>query len=135
MTAEYAKLCREYGIESVIGDAYAAQWVAGAWQEQNIAYLKCDLPKSQIYLECLPLFARGLVRLPDQPKLLRELRLLERRSHRSGKDSVDHGRGGHDDHANACCGVLRNLSNSLGYDLTMKWIDGVGINIGGNFSR
>ena len=75
MTAEYATLCREYGIESVIGDAYAAQWVAGAWQEQNIAYLKCDLPKSQIYLGCLPLFARGLVRLPDQPKLLRELRL------------------------------------------------------------
>ena len=135
VTAEYATLCREYGIDSVTGDVYAAQWVVGAWQEQNIAYLKSDLPKSQVYLECLPLFARGLVRLPDHPKLLRELRLLERHSHRSGKDTVDHGRGGHDDHANACCGVLRNLSNYLGYDLTMKWIDGVGINIGGNFSR
>jgi hypothetical protein len=128
VTAEYAKLCREYGIESVTGDAYAAQWVAAAWQEQNIAYLKSDLPKSQIYLECLSLFARGIVRLPDHHKLLRELRLLERHSHRSGKDTVDHGRAGHDDHANACCGVLRNLSNYLGYDFTMKWIDGVGIN-------
>ena len=135
VTAEYATLCREYGVESVTGDAYATQWVAGAWQEQNIAYLKSDLPKSQIYLECLPLFARGLVRLPDHPKLLRELRLLERHSHRSGKDTVDHGRSGNDDHANACCGLLRNLSNHLGYDLTMKWIDGVGIKIGGKFSR
>ena len=135
VTAEYATLCREYGIDSVTGDVYAAQWVAGAWQEQNIAYLKSDLPKSQIYLECLPLFARGLVRLPDHLKLLRELRLLERHSHRSGRDTVDHARGGHDDHANAVCGVLRNLSNYLGYDLTMKWIDGVGINIGGNFRR
>ena len=44
--------------------------------------------------------------LPDQPRLLRELRLLERQTHRSGKDSVDHGRNGYDDHANAACGVL-----------------------------
>jgi hypothetical protein len=129
VTKEYANLCREYGVQSVTGDAYAAQWTAAAWEEQNIAYVKSDLPKSQIYLECVPLFTRGLVRLPDHPKLLRELRLLERHTHRSGKDTVDHGRGGHDDHANACCGLLRNLSNYLGYDLTMKWVDGVGISL------
>ena len=107
VTREYAALCREYGISSVTGDAYAAQWVAAAWQEQNITYQKSDLPKSAIYLEVVPLFTRSLVRLPDHPKLLRELRLLERHTHRSGKDTVDHGRGGHDDYANACCGVLR----------------------------
>ena len=129
VTKEYANLCREYGVASVTGDAYAAQWTAAAWEEQNIAYVKSDLPKSQIYLECGPLFTRGLVRLPDHPKLLRELRLLERHPHRSGKDTVDHGRGGHDDHANACCGLLRNLSNYLGYDLSMKWVDGVGISL------
>jgi hypothetical protein len=127
VTRDYAALCREYGIGSVTGDAYAAQWVAAAWQEQNITYQKSDLPKSAIYLEVVPLFTRGLVRLPDHPKLLRELRLLERHTHRSGKDTVDHGRGGHDDYANAVCGVLRSLSNYLGYDLSMKWIDGVGI--------
>jgi hypothetical protein len=38
--------------------------------------------------------------------LIRELRLLERRTHRSGKDTVDHPRGGHDDFANAVCGEL-----------------------------
>ena len=30
--------------------------------------------------------------------------------HRSGKDSVDHGRSGHDDYANAVCGCLRSLA-------------------------
>ena len=40
-----------------------------------------------------------------------ELRLLERHTHRSGRDTVDHGRIGSDDFANSCCGVLRNLSN------------------------
>jgi hypothetical protein len=39
------------------------------------------------------------------PCLTRELRLLERRTHRSGKDSVDHGAGGSDDHANVVFGA------------------------------
>ena len=45
--------------------------------------------------------------IPDNTKLLRELRLLERRTHRRGKDSVDHPRAGSDDHANALFGMLR----------------------------
>jgi hypothetical protein len=69
-------------------------------------------------LECIPLFTRGLAGLPDHPKLLRELRLLERHTHRSGKDAVDHPRNGHDDHANAVCGVLPTHP-TLGYNLVV----------------
>jgi hypothetical protein len=124
VTKQYAALCREYGVTSVTGDAYAAQWVAGAWGGSGVSYIKSDIPKSQIYLECVPLFTRGLVRLPNHPKLLRELRLLERHVHRGGKDSVDHPRNGHDDYANAVCGVLRGLSSLLGsYDTEYKAFD------------
>jgi hypothetical protein len=56
--------------------------------------------------------------------LLRELRLLERHTHRSGKDTVDHPRNGRDDHANAVCGVLRQLSNPLGFDVSWNWVSG-----------
>jgi hypothetical protein len=38
--------------------------------------------------------------------LIRELRLLERRTSRSGKDSVDHPQNGSDDHANAFAGAM-----------------------------
>jgi hypothetical protein len=117
VTKEYAELLKEYRVGSVTGDNYAAQWVAGAWRDTGIVYVQSDIPKSAIYLECLPLFTRGLVGLPDHPKLIRELRLLERVTHRGGKDSVDHPRGQHDDHANAVCGVLRTLSNYLGFSL------------------
>jgi hypothetical protein len=110
VTRQYAALLKEYRIGKVIGDAYGAEWVAGAWRETGLEYVKSALPKSQIYLECVPLFTRGLVGLPDHPRLVRELRLLERHTHRSGKDSVEHPRQGHDDHANAVCGVLRELS-------------------------
>src|SRR5215831_4986971 len=58
----------------------------------------------------LPVFTRGLARLPNYARLIRELRLLERRTHRSGKDTVEHPRNGHDDHANVVCGVLSLLA-------------------------
>src|SRR5262249_62287963 len=61
-------------------------------------------------LESLPVFTRGLARLPNNARLIRELRLLERRTHRSGKDTVEHPRNGHDDHANVVCGVLSLLA-------------------------
>ena len=69
VTQEYAALLREYRAFQVTGDSYAAQWVAGAWRKAGIGYFKSELPKSQIYLECLPLLARGLVRLPNHPRL------------------------------------------------------------------
>jgi hypothetical protein len=116
VTAEYASLLAEYRIREVTGDFYSAGWVANAWAKCGIRYIKSALSKSDIYLEVIPLFTRGLVRLPEHPKLIRELRLLERHTHRSGRDSVDHGRSGSDDHANAVAGVLRELSNHLGYD-------------------
>lgn len=124
VTAEYAELLKQYRVGSVTGDNYAAQWTAGAWIDCGISYVRSDIPKSQIYLELLPLFTRGLVRLPDHATLLRELRLLERQTHRGGKDSVDHPRGAHDDYANAACGVLRTLSNYLGFSLEKMLDDG-----------
>jgi hypothetical protein len=60
-----------------------------------------------LHLEGLPLFSRGLVSIPDHPQLLRELRLLERRTARSGKDSFDHDVGGSDDFANSLFGALQ----------------------------
>jgi hypothetical protein len=61
-----------------------------------------------LYLEAVARFARQALTLPDHPLSLKELRLLERTVHRSGKDTVDHPRHGHDDYANAAlgCAVL-----------------------------
>jgi hypothetical protein len=109
-TKQFADLCKQYHVGTVVGDNFAGGWVSEAWRKSLISYIKSELTKSEIYLECLPLFTRGLVSLPDHPRLIKELRLLERRVHRSGKDSVDHGRAGHDDYANATCGVLRSLA-------------------------
>jgi hypothetical protein len=123
VTRAYADLLRDYHCNKVTGDFYGAEWVSSAWQKENITYARSLLPKSKIYLEALPLFARGLVRLPDHARLIRELRLLERQAHRSGKDTVDQGRNGTDDAANVVCGVLQLLSNrSSAYVNYAAWV-------------
>lgn len=105
-TADYAALLREYGISSVVGDHFAAGWVEGAWRANGITYRASEPNRSQIYIDAVPLFARGVASLPDHPRLLRELRQLERRVARNGRETVDHPRGASDDFANAACGVL-----------------------------
>ena len=111
VTKEFADLVKQYRCGEVIGDAYGAEWAERAWSKDNgLTYVRSELSKSDIYIETLALFTRGLVVLPDHPRLLRELRLLERRTHRSGRDTVDHGSRGSDDYANAVCGVLQNLA-------------------------
>ncbi len=104
--AEYAMLARQYRCTFVTGDNFAQEWVAGAYRTAGVEYRRSPRVRSELYLEGLPVFTRGLVRIPDHPQLLRELRLLERRTARSGKDSVDHGVGGSDDYANSLFGAL-----------------------------
>jgi hypothetical protein len=106
VAAEHAALAKEYRCTSVTGDAYAGEWVAGAFRDAGVAYVTSELNRSQLYLEALPHFARDAVAIPDHPKLIRELRLLERRTSRSGRDSCDHPRNGSDDFANAFAGAL-----------------------------
>jgi hypothetical protein len=120
-TRAFAGLLRDYSLTEVSGDAYAAEWVEGAFRDAGIKYVRSEKPKSQLYLEAQPLFSRGAILLPNHPTLLRELRLLERRTHRSGRDTVDHGLRGHDDHANACLGCAA-IAMKRGYISDMSWV-------------
>jgi hypothetical protein len=83
----------------------------------NVGYRRAEHPKSVLYLEGLPLFTRGQVSIPDHPALIRELRLLERRVSRVGRDTVDHPSAGSDDHANVLIGALSVLADRGAIDM------------------
>ena len=126
-TRAFSDLLKEYFLSTVTGDAYSAEWVEGAFRDGGISYERCQKPKSALYLEAQTLFARGGISLPDHAVLLRELRLLERRTHRSGKDTVDHGLHGHDDYANAvlgCAALGMGSARRYRYDCCMSWVSG-----------
>jgi hypothetical protein len=114
LTREYAGLCKEYRVTGVVGDKYAREWVSSAWRKCGVVYTAALLTASETYCECLPLWTRAAVRIPDHPVLLRELRLLERIPTRLGKDQVVHPRGVHDDFANVVFGSLYGLASHLG---------------------
>jgi len=106
VAVEFAALAKEYRCLRITGDAFAGEWVSGAFRDAGIEYRRAEMPKSGLYLESVPHFMRGAISIPNHPRLIREFRLLERRVAPSGKDRVDHGQNGSDDYANAVVGAL-----------------------------
>lgn len=103
---EFVQLARDYSCSVIVGDAYGAEWVSGTFGDLGATYQTSQLVRSELYLSGQVLFTRGLVNIPPISILTRELRLLERKTARSGRDSVDHGTGGSDDWANSLFGAL-----------------------------
>ena len=124
VTRSYATLLKDYRLSKAFGDGYSAEWAVSAFKDCGIRYERADKNKSALYLEALPLFMRGAIRIPDLPILTRELRLLERQTHRSGRDTVDHGRHGMDDFVNALCGCAAYATGKgkYAYDTTLQWV-------------
>ena len=128
MTEGFAALCKSYRVQTVVGDAYGGAWVEQAWTRCGIAYKRSALARSQtLYLETAPLFARGLIGLPEHPRLLKELRLLERHVHQSGRDSVGPALHATDDYSNAVAGCMQVLATYFGSGFAdYRWVDGGG---------
>jgi hypothetical protein len=105
-TEQIAETLKSYGIKKTVGDKYAAQWVVDAFRKCGIEYAHSELDRSGIYLEALPLFTSGRVRLVENKRLTNQFGTLERRTGPSGKDRVDHGPGGHDDVSNSAALAL-----------------------------
>jgi hypothetical protein len=103
---EFAGILKTYGLHEVHGDRYGGEWPPQAFAEVNIRYIQAEHPKSDLYLSFLPLLNSGRVELLDHPRLIHQLCSLERRTGRSGKDTIDHPKGGHDDIVNAVAGAV-----------------------------
>lgn len=103
---EIATLLKAYGVHEVTGDRYSAEFVVEAFRKCLVTYKHAEHNKSDVYREVLPLLNSGRVELLDNTRLAAQLVSLERRTSRSGKDSIDHPPGQHDDLANASAGAL-----------------------------
>jgi hypothetical protein len=97
---------KSYGLTRTVGDHYGAEWIVDAMAKVGIKYEHSDRDRSAIYLDALPAFTSGRVRLLDNPRLASQFAALERRTSPNGKDRVDHGPGGHDDLCNSAALAL-----------------------------
>jgi hypothetical protein len=123
VVSEFAALLRSYGITRLLGDRYGGEFVREPFRAFNISYELAPKPKSDLYRDCLPLINSKQCDLLDHPKMLNQLIGLERRTARSGKDSIDHSPGGHDDIANVVAGVIVCLGErKYKYDSSLAWV-------------
>ncbi len=116
IVAGYASLLASYRIKQVTGDKYAGSWPADEFKKHGIDYHPSEQPKSGLYLDLLPALTSGRVELPPDTRLINQISGLERRTSRAGRDSIDHGPGGHDDRANVVAGLVTTKHKSR-YDL------------------
>ena len=104
---EMAVLLKSYRVSRVIGDKYSGQWVVDSFRRQRIAYVHADMTASRAFLELLPAINQGSVQLLNDRVQTAQLVALERRRSTTGKDSLGHPAGGHDDRANALALAVR----------------------------
>ena len=95
------------------GDHYGGEFVKEPFRKHGISYELCKRPKSDLYRDLLPSLNSGQIVLPRHDRLVAQIGGLERRTGRSGKDSIDHAPGAHDDLANCVAGVAHIAGGRL----------------------
>jgi hypothetical protein len=114
---EYAALLKSYRVFAIGGDRYAGEWPREAFRKYGIEYRVSLKPKSDLYVDLLPAINSRNIDLLDNSKAINQLCGLERRTARSGRDSIDHAPSAHDDLANVIAGVVgecrKDLSNLM----------------------
>jgi hypothetical protein len=103
--ADFGTTLKKYRLSEVTGDRYAGEFPRELFSKCGVTYRVAEKTRSELYLELLPCLMSGRVQLLDNKRLVAQLSGLERRTARSGKDSIDHGPGQHDDCSNAVAGA------------------------------
>lgn len=107
VVAEFVAVCRAYDVHRITSDRYGGAWVSEAFERAGLRHEPSALSKSDLYGALVGVVNSGRVELPDSPKLVSQLVSLERRTSRgTGRDSIDHPPGAHDDLANALAGAV-----------------------------
>ena len=123
VVSEFAETLRLYRVSTVTGDRYAGEWPRERFRAHGITYNVAEKNRSELYLAMLPAINSQTVELLDSKRLTSQLAGLERRTSRSGKDSVDHAPGSYDDVANAAAGAVVLLARRG----PVSWLTGLPI--------
>ena len=121
---QFAEILKDYRVKEVCGDRYSANFVKNGFESEGIKYKQSQETASELYIEFGGLLATGKVQLLDDQKLLGQLRTLERRPGRGGRDKVTHPPRTHDDLANSTTGLMVNLSRAWPNLITFDWFEG-----------
>ncbi|MBZ0114142.1 MAG: hypothetical protein K8J08_16895, partial [Thermoanaerobaculia bacterium] len=113
---QFAMTLGLYRLKEAVADRYAGDFPVESMSSHGVKVTSSDMTKSEIYAGFLPLLNSGSVELLDSSRLITQLSELERRTTRgSGRESIDHAPGSHDDVINAAAGALLLASKKRRY--------------------
>jgi hypothetical protein len=104
---EICALAKSYRIGKATGDRYAGDVIADMFRKRSLPYDPTDYNKSDLYHDLLPLLNTRAIVLPRNERLIMQIVGLERRVGSTGRNSINHAPGGHDDIVNAVAGVAK----------------------------
>src|SRR5947209_12721651 len=110
VAAEFSTVFKQYRVREVRSDRYGAEWVTEAFRKHGITVKQSELTSSELFIELLPLINSRQVVLLDNDRITSQLVNLERRVGRTGRDSIGHPPGLHDDMAVVVAGAAHNAS-------------------------
>ena len=110
VAAEFSTVFKQYRVREVRSDRYGAEWVTEAFRKHGITVKQSELMSSELFIELLPLINSRQVVLLDNDRITSQLVNLERRVGRTGRDSIGHPPGLHDDMAVVVAGAAHNAS-------------------------
>jgi Terminase large subunit, T4likevirus-type, N-terminal len=119
VVAEFSTLFKSYRIGTIRGDRYGGEWPREAFKRHGIDYLCSDKTKSELFVDTLPLINSRRVNLLDNNRMIGQFVGLERKTGRSGRDSIDHSPASHDDLCNAVAGAIVSAATVGGQYLPM----------------
>ena len=104
----------------MVGDHYGGEFVKEPFRKHGISY---EAEERSVKGSVAKPPQRPIV-LPRHDRLVAQICGLERRTGRSGKDSIDHAPNGHDDLANAVAGAAAATRSKYRYDSSLDWVAG-----------
>jgi hypothetical protein len=125
VVSEFCETLKSYGIASIEGDKYGAEFVQEQFRLNGIRYAEAEKTTSEYFAGFLPILNSSRCRLLDSKRLAAQLCSLERRASRVGaKDQIGHPPGGHDDLCASVAGVLVNVAAKTPMiisDAVLRW--------------
>jgi hypothetical protein len=117
VTEEFCKLLKAYKVSSVVSDRFGGGWVVEQFSRFGIIVEPAPKPKSELYVDLLPLLNSKRIELLDHLRCFNQLINLERSVARGGRSTINHPPGQHDDVANAVAGAASMLISGSRYNL------------------
>ena len=108
VVADFARILKTYGLQKCSGDRFGAAWVTEAFQREGITLEASELNSSQLYVEMVGPLSDGKVEIPDDDRLVRQLKALQCKVVPGGADKVLSGKAdrSHSDLSNAVAGAV-----------------------------